>query len=169
MSIYRKILETNFDIEALKNLNLSDGSYEYNIITKKESIKSISTRQLNNALDDFYGRQNSALEEFDDFFRKNRALEAQRPFLVNLMQKIEFSEDKLLGLSILLMRDSTVEESVKFGMLLSKYYDLRNYNKVEIIFKNLMKHPSFMYYGLEYLMSVDYGQIDDLYLSLIHI
>ena len=54
MSIYRKILETNFDIEALKNLNLSDGSYEYNIITKKESIKSISTRQLNNALDDFY-------------------------------------------------------------------------------------------------------------------
>ncbi len=163
VSIYRKILETNFDIEALKNLNLSDGSYEYNIITKKESIKSISTRQLNNALDDFYGRQNSALEEFDDFFRKNRALEAQRPFLVNLMQKIEFSEDKLLGLSILLMRDSTVEESVKFGMLLSKYYDLRNYSKVEIIFKNLMKHPSFMYYGLEYLMSVDYGQIDDLY------
>lgn len=163
VSIYRKILETNFDIEALKNLNLSDGSYEYNIITKKESIKSISTRQLNNALDDFYGRQNSALEEFDDFFRKNRALEAQRPFLVNLMQKIEFSEDKLLGLSILLMRDSKVEESVKFGMLLSKYYDLRNYSKVEIIFKNLMKHPSFMYYGLEYLMSVDYGQIDDLY------
>ena len=124
VSIYRKIPETNFDIEALKNLNLSDGSYEYNIITKKESIKSISTRQLNNALDDFYGRQNSALEEFDDFFRKNRALEAQRPFLVNLMQKIEFSEDKLLGLSILLMRDSTVEESVKFGMLLSKYYAL---------------------------------------------
>lgn len=79
------------------------------------------------------------------------------------MQKIEFSEDKLLGLSILLMRDSTVEESVKFGMLLSKYYDLRNYSKVEIIFKNLMKHPSFIYYGLEYLMSVDYGQIDDLY------
>lgn len=162
-SIYRQMLNTKFQEENLKNLNLTKGEYEYNLLTGREIIKNISTKNLNHALDDFYGREKSAMEEFDNFFRGNKALEAERPFLSNLLQKIEFSDDKLLGLSILLMRDSSVEESVKFGMLLSKYYDLRNYPKVQTIFINLMKHPTFLYYGLDYLMSVDYGIIDELY------
>lgn len=162
-SIYKDIIRTNFDIDKLKALKLSDGEYEYRIVSGKEKINSISTRPINNALDNFYANEKSSLKEFDDFFKSNRALEAENPFLTNLLQKIEFSEDRLLGLSILLMRDSQIEESVKFGMLLSKYYDLRNYNKVEKIFIDLMSHPAFVYYGLDYLMTVDYSIIDEIY------
>lgn len=162
-SIYKDIIRTNFDRERLKALKLSDGEYEYRIVCGKEKINSISTRPINNALDNFYANEKSSLKEFDDFFKSNRALEAENPFLTNLLQKIEFSEDRLLGLSILLMRDSQIEESVKFGMLLSKYYDLRNYNKVEKIFIDLMSHPTFVYYGLDYLMTVDYSIIDEIY------
>ena len=69
----------------------------------------------------------------------------------------------MIGLSILLMRDSKNEESVKFGMLLTKYYNLIEVRKAYEIFLNLLKHPAFIYYGLDVLKNIDYGIIDDLY------
>ena len=61
------------------------------------------------------------------------------------------------------MRDSRNEECVKFGMLMTKYYNLREVRRAYEIFLNLLKHPAFIYYGIDVLKDIDYGIIDDLY------
>lgn len=165
-SIYRILSENNFDLNKLsevKDLSLSDGSYELSILKGKKKLTHVNTMEINKAVDDYYFRDNKALDEFEDFFKNNKALEAERNFLTYLLQKIEFDESILIGLSILLMRDSKNEESVKFGMLLTKYYNLIEVRKAYEIFLNLLKHPAFIYYGLDVLKNIDYGIIDDLY------
>ncbi len=165
-SIYRILSENNFDLNKLsevKDLSLSDGSYELSILKGEKQLTHVNTKEINKAVDDYYLRDNRALDEFEDFFKNNKALEAERNFLTYLLQKIEFDESILIGLSILLMRDSKNEESVKFGMLLTKYYNLIEVRKAYEIFLNLLKHPAFIYYGLDVLKNIDYGIIDDLY------
>ncbi|WP_062552207.1 hypothetical protein [Peptoniphilus phoceensis] len=165
-SIYRILLENNFDLNKLsevKDFNLSDGSYELSILKGEEQLTHVNTKEINKAVDDYYLRDNKAIDEFEDFFKNNKALEAERNFLTYLLQKIEFDESILIGLSILLMRDSKNEESVKFGMLLTKYYNLIEVRRAYEIFLNLLKHPAFIYYGLNVLKNIDYGIIDDLY------
>ena len=165
-SIYRILSENNFDLNKLsevKDLNLSDGSYELSILKGEEQLTHVNTKEINKAVDDYYIRDNKAIDEFEDFFKNNKALEAERNFLTYLLQKIEFDESILIGLSILLMRDSKNEESVKFGMLLTKYYNLTEVRRAYEIFLNLLKHPAFIYYGLDVLKNIDYGIIDDLY------
>lgn len=165
-SIYRILSENNFDLNKLsevKDLNLSDGSYELSILKGEKKLTHVNTKEINKAVDDYYFRDNKALDEFEDFFKNNKALEAERNFLTYLLQKIEFDESILIGLSILLMRDSKNEESVKFGMLLTKYYNFIEVRKAYEIFLNLLKHPAFIYYGLDVLKNIDYGIIDDLY------
>lgn len=165
-SIYRILLENNFDLNKLsevKDFNLSDGSYELSILKGEEQLTHVNTKEINKAVDDYYIGDNKAIDEFEDFFKNNKALEAERNFLTYLLQKIEFDESILIGLSILLMRDSKNEESVKFGMLLTKYYNLIEVRKAYEIFLNLLKHPAFIYYGLDVLKNIDYGIIDDLY------
>lgn len=165
-SIYRILSENNFDLNKLsevKDLSLSDGSYELSILKGKKKLTHVNTKEINKAVDDYYFRDNKALDEFEDFFKNNKALEAERNFLTYLLQKIEFDESILIGLSILLMRDSKNEESVKFGMLLTKYYNLTEVRRAYEIFLNLLKHPAFIYYGLDVLKNIDYGIIDDLY------
>lgn len=165
-SIYRILYENNFDLNKLsevKDLSLSDGSYELSILKGEKQLTHVNTKEINKAVDDYYFRDNKALDEFEDFFKNNKALEAERNFLTYLLQKIEFDESILIGLSILLMRDSKNEESVKFGMLLTKYYNLIEVRKAYEIFLNLLKHPAFIYYGLDVLKNIDYGIIDDLY------
>ena len=165
-SIYKILLENNFDLTKLseiKDLNLTDGSYELRVLKGEEKINHIKTRELNKALDDYYLRDSKAIEEFEEFFKDKKALEAERNFLTFLLQKIEFDESKLIGLSILLMRDSRNEECVKFGMLMTKYYNLREVTRAYEIFLNLLKHPAFIYYGIDVLKDIDYGIIDDLY------
>lgn len=165
-SIYKILLENNFDLKKIANLKdfkLSDGSYELSILRGDKEIDHIKTRELNKALDDYYLRDAKAIEEFEEFFKDKRALEAERNFLTFLLQKIEFDESKLIGLSILLMRDSRNEECVKFGMLMTKYYNLREVRRAYEIFLNLLKHPAFIYYGIDVLKDIDYGIIDDLY------
>lgn len=165
-SIYRILLENNFDLNKLsevKDFNLSDGSYELSILKGEEQLTHVNTKEINKAVDDYYIGDNKAIDEFEDFFKNNKALEAERNFLTYLLQKIEFDESILIGLSILLMRDSKNEESVKFGMLLTKYYNLTEVRRAYEIFLNLLKHPAFIYYGLDVLKNIDYGIIDDLY------
>lgn len=165
-SIYKILWDNNFDLEKLKDLedfNLSDGSYELSILKGEEKLNHITTREINKAVDDYYLRDSQAIDEFEHFFKEHRALEAERNFLTFLLQKIEFDESKLIGLSILLMRDSQVEECLKFGMLLTKYYNLQEVRRAYEIFLNLLKHPAFIYYGIDVLKNIDYGIIDDLY------
>ncbi|MFR4555789.1 MAG: hypothetical protein ACLT39_08505, partial [Peptoniphilus sp.] len=159
-SIYKILLENNFDLTKLseiKDLNLTDGSYELRVLKGEEKINHIKTRVLNKALDDYYLRVSKAIEEFEEFFKDKKALEAERNFLTFLLQKIEFDESKLIGLSVLLMRDSRNEECVKFGMLMTKYYNLKEVTRAYEIFLNLLKHPAFIYYGIDVLKDIDYG------------
>ncbi|MBU5669382.1 hypothetical protein KQI68_05960 [Peptoniphilus sp. MSJ-1] len=163
-SIYQILISNNFNLESkeVKELNLSDGSYELEIIEKNE-INHISTKEINKAVDDYYFKDREAIEEFENFFRENKALEAERNFLKYLLSKIEFDESKLVGLSILLMRDSRVEECVKFGMLLTKYFNLGEVRRAKEIFMNLLNHPAFVYYGIDFVKEIDYAILDDLH------
>ena len=165
-SIYKVLWENNFDLEKLKEIkdfHLSDGSYELSLAKGEIKLNHINTREINKAVDDYYLRDSQAIDEFEKFFKDNRAVEAERNFLTFLLQKIEFDESKLVGLSILLMRDSKVEECVKFGMLLTKYYNLQEVRRAYEIFLNLLRHPAFIYYGIDILKNIDYGIIDDLH------
>ena len=165
-SIYKVLWESNFDLEKLKEIkdfHLSDGSYELSLAKAEIKLNHINTREINKAVDDYYLRDSQAIDEFEKFFKDNRAVEAERNFLTFLLQKIEFDESKLVGLSILLMRDSKVEECVKFGMLLTKYYNLQEVRRAYEIFLNLLRHPAFIYYGIDILKNIDYGIIDDLH------
>ncbi len=162
-SIYKKLLETGFNKDLYDNLNISDGSYELKLAKGELAIRHISTREINLAVDDYYARKEEAILEFENFFKKNRAIESERNFLTHLLQKIEFSEDKLVGLSILLMRDSTVEECIKFGMLMTKYYSLEEVRAAKEIFMNLSKHPAFIYYGIDFIKNIDYAILDELH------
>lgn len=171
-SIYRILLENNFDLDRifeLKDLNLSDGSYELSILKGERELLHVKTKEINKAVDDYYLRDKKAINEFEEFFKNNKALESERNFLTYLLQKIEFDESKLIGLSILLMRDSRNEECVKFGMLMTKYYNLREVKRAYEIFLNLLKHPAFIYYGIDVLKDIDYGIIDDLYENMTEI
>ena len=165
-SIYKILWESNFDLEKLKEIkdfHLSNGSYELSLAKGEIKLNHINTREINKAVDDYYLRESKAIDEFETFFRDHRAVEAERNFLTFLLQKIEFDESKLVGLSILLMRDSKVEECVKFGMLLTKYYNLQEVRRAYEIFLNLLRHPAFIYYGIDVLKNIDYGIIDDLH------
>ncbi|MEQ3346179.1 hypothetical protein [Peptoniphilus senegalensis] len=165
-SIYKVLWENNFDLEKLKEIKdftLSDGSYELSLAKGEIKLNHINTREINKAVDDYYLRDSQAIDEFEKFFKDNRAVEAERNFLTFLLQKIEFDESKLVGLSILLMRDSKVEECVKFGVLLTKYYNLQEVRRAYEIFLNLLRHPAFIYYGIDILKNIDYGIIDDLH------
>ncbi|MFR9277077.1 MAG: hypothetical protein ACLVK5_03030 [Peptoniphilus senegalensis] len=165
-SIYKVLWESNFDLEKLKEIkdfHLSDGSYELSLAKGEIKLNHINTREINKAVDDYYLRDSQAIDEFEKFFKDNRAVEAERNFLTFLLQKIEFDESKLVGLSILLMRDSKVEECVKFGVLLTKYYNLKEVRRAYEIFLNLLRHPAFIYYGIDILKNIDYGIIDDLH------
>lgn len=165
-SIYKVLWESNFDLEKLKEIkdfHLSDGSYELSLAKGEIKLNHINTREINKAVDDYYLRDSQAIDEFENFFKDNRAVEAERNFLTFLLQKVEFDESKLVGLSILLMRDSKVEECVKFGMLLTKYYNLQEVRRAYEIFLNLLRHPAFIYYGIDILKNIDYGIIDDLH------
>ena len=46
---------------------------------------------------------------------------------------------------------------------MTKYYNLREVTRAYEIFLNLLKHPAFIYYGIDVLKDIDYGIIDDLY------
>ncbi|MDO5715775.1 MAG: hypothetical protein Q4P25_04290 [Tissierellia bacterium] len=149
--------------EQLKQLNIGDGQLEYDYLLGKRSLQTIGTKGLNQAVDDYYINKKDAVDQMEEFFKKHYALEAERPFLNHLLQKIEFREDRLIGLSILLMRDGTEVESVKFGMLLTKYYDISSVPRALEILKNLCLHPAFVYYGLDILKNIDYGIIDEIH------
>ena len=46
---------------------------------------------------------------------------------------------------------------------MTKYYNLREVTRAYEIFLNLLKHPAFIFYGIDVLKDIDYGIIDDLY------
>lgn len=71
-------------------MNIGDGYWELSYLLGQISLQSISTGELNQAVDDFYNRRKDSVERMEEFFKTHRALECERPFLNHLLQKIEF-------------------------------------------------------------------------------
>ncbi|KXO15790.1 hypothetical protein HMPREF3189_01146 [Clostridiales bacterium KA00134] len=156
-TIYENVLEwlkTKNDktIEEVKAPGDMELEYMRKGMEKRES------NDLNKALMDYYNKDKKSLDEIDEFFQDHLALEVFEKFSNFIFGQDNFSEDKLPGLSILLMRDSFQVESVKFGILLAEYYNLDNYYRALEIIKNLSVFPSFTYYGVRVLKNTEKGE-----------
>ncbi|CDZ74422.1 Hypothetical protein ING2D1G_0228 [Peptoniphilus sp. ING2-D1G] len=101
------------------------------------------------AFEDFYDRNSESIEEFDKYFENHRADCVIDKFL-NYLYNIEiFNEQKLVGLSILLMRNTHSVESVKFGIILSGFYPLINVRGALKIIVDLAIHEEFSEYSFK--------------------
>lgn len=151
----KNLLDENSLIEYYSDKEYKAGTFEYNYLENKDIIKNKKTYDLNNAIDLFMKRDPSSIIMMTEYFEKNRALESIHGFESYLLSQDIFDEQRLLGLSILLMRDTNSIESVKFGILLTRYYQLKNAPAAIEIIKNLSIHPEFTYYGLDSLKVLD--------------
>lgn len=161
-SIYRIWISGKNDKEQ-NDFGFGDGAWEYEYLLNGEKPFFEDTHQLNDAVDQFYFQNQDSLKAVEEFFKAHRALKSEASFLSHLLQKIEFEEDRLVGLSILLMRDGEEVETVKFGMLLTKYYNLSAVPRALEILIQLCYHPAFVYYGLDVLKMIDYGILDEIH------
>ncbi|MDO5041225.1 MAG: hypothetical protein Q4D95_03945 [Peptoniphilus sp.] len=124
-------------LESEENNSLGELSF-HRVENADENIE-----DLIKAFEDFYDRDKKSIEEFDTYFTKHRAHDIMNKFL-NYMYNIEILNDqKLVGLSILLMRDTHSHECVKFGIMLSNFYPLINVRGALKIIVDLAIHEEF--------------------------
>lgn len=129
--------------------NYISGSYELEILKGNEKIENKQTFLLNKGIELFYNRDASSIIVITDFFKNNKALESLAGFEEYIFGQDYFDESKLAGLSILLMRDTNSIEAVKFGMLITRYYQLENIKGAVEIIDELSIFPEFTYYALK--------------------
>lgn len=164
-SIYERIIEAE-ENSNLSKLNIvsedfnedSRGNYEIKILDGEKTSR-IDTAKLNEALLKFYKRDHSSVELICEYFKDKRAIEAFPEFESFIFSLEVFEEKKLAGLSILLMRDVTTVEAVKFGILLSYFYPLVNYPAAVKIITDLGIYPEFTYYSLSVLKQLNYYEV----------
>ena len=138
------------------------GKYELNILKGLEKVEIKPTFELNKGINLFYNGDTSSIMVITEFFKETKALEAIDGFESYIFSQDHFDESKLKGLSILLMRDTNSIESVKFGMLLTRYYPLENVKGAIEIIENLCVYPEFTYYALKALKVLpDYEKIKE--------
>lgn len=160
----KNLLDEKVLVDFYSDKNYIPGSYEYDFLNNNVNIKNIKTYSLNKAIDLYYNKDSASIMMICDFFNKNTALEAIKSFENYIFSQDNFDEQKLLGLSILLMRDTNSFEAVKFGILLSKYYQLENAQAAVNIIKNLGIYPDFTFYSLSALKNLQ--NYDKLYLEI---
>lgn len=162
-SLERKnLLKEDSLIDYYKDKKYKAGTYEYNILTGKEKVKNKKTYNLNKGVECYFKKDIASIIMICDYFKKVHALEAVQGFESYIFSQDYFDEQKLLGLSILLMRDTNAIEPVKFGILLSRYYQLENAEAAIDIIKKLSLHPEFTYYGLTVLKNLNnYDEIKE--------
>lgn len=114
--------------------------------TKENIDENIS--ELVNALESYYFNDKIAIEEFLNYFSNHKYENIKDKFVAYLLSLDNFKEDKLRGLSILLMRDTNSVEAIKFGISLSEYYDLDNLNAAIKIIAELSVLDDFNEIGL---------------------
>lgn len=128
-----------------------DGQVELDHIMGVNPIERVNTNSLDGAILEFFGREPYAIEHLEAFFKKNRALSAI-PSFENWLYGFDQMDQPMLGLSILLMRDSQVLEAVKFGIYLTRFTDLEGSPMVKKIVMDLGKESAFSYYALDALL-----------------
>ena len=151
----KKLLDENSLIDFYSDKEYKAGTFEYDYLRNKDIVKNKKTFDLNNGIKLSMKRDPTSIIVMTEYFEKNRALESIHGFESYLLSQDIFDEQRLLGLSILLMRDTNSIEAVKFGILLTRYYQLKNAPAAVEIIKNLSIHPEFTYYGLEVLKVLD--------------
>ncbi|MBL7575442.1 hypothetical protein SAMN00017477_0947 [Peptoniphilus asaccharolyticus DSM 20463] len=112
------------------------------------------TEELLKAVMDYYERDKESIEEFTEYFKYHRAENIWNEFTSRLFSLEDFKEDKLVGLSILLMRDTKSIEAIKFGMLLTQLYILNNVSAAFKLIADLAVLDEFYELGIETLKSV---------------
>lgn len=130
-------------LESEKNNSLDELIF-YKVENADEDIG-----DLIKAFEDFYDRDRQSIVEFDSYFTNHRADRIMDKFL-NYLYNIEiFNEQKLVGLSILLMRNTQSQECVKFGIMLSQFYSLINVRGALKIIVDLAIHEEFSEYSFK--------------------
>lgn len=149
-------LKDYFDIK-----NYESGRYELDILEGKETVIDKPTFELNKGINLFYNGDISSIMLITEFLKKTKALESINGFESYIFSQDHFDESKLKGLSILLMRDTNSIETVKFGIIITKYYPLENVEGAIEIIKNLCIYPEFTYYALNALKTLkNYREIE---------
>lgn len=68
-SIYKVLIENNFNLNESSEIKLSDGSYELSIAKGNLKINYINTKEINKAVDDYYVNKKEAIDEFEKFLK----------------------------------------------------------------------------------------------------
>lgn len=101
------------------------------------------TDELIRAVQEYYEKESGALKRITEYFKNHKANSIWNIFISRLVSIETFNEDKLVGLSILLMRDTQSVEAVKFGILLSELYNFNNVSAAIKIMAELASHDEF--------------------------
>lgn len=112
------------------------------------------TEKLLEAVLDYYKKDKESIEEFTEYFKTHKAENIWNSFVSRIASLEEFKEDKLVGLSILLMRDTKSVESIKFGMMLTELYILNNVSAAFKIIADLSVLDEFYELGIKVLKNV---------------
>lgn len=150
-TVYQKVLQNVFETE--------DGKMEYEHITGEKIVEKSDTTKLDIAILEYFGREAWAMEHLEQFFQKNTALSAI-PSFENWLYSFDRMDQPMLGLAILLMRDSELPEAVKFGIYLTRFTDLEQNAMVKEMVIKLGKHPAFAYYAMDALLQFPLGTSD---------
>lgn len=142
-TIYGRAL-AGLDLE----INGEDGQMELDHLRGIKEVAPVNTNLLDGAILEYFGREPYAIAHLEAFFQKNKALSAI-PSFENWLYEFDQMDQPMLGLSILLMRDSQVLEAVKFGIYLTRFTDLEGTPMVKNILMTLGKYPAFSYYALD--------------------
>ncbi|EFI41356.1 hypothetical protein [Peptoniphilus sp. oral taxon 386] len=121
-----------------------------------EKSSDFSIDELKTALLDYYERENKAVEKFCNYFQYHRAEDIIRKFENYIFSMEVFNEQKLVGMSILLMRDTRSIEAMKFGIMLSEFYSLENVRAAIKIITDLGAYEEFTEISLKALKQVNF-------------
>lgn len=129
-------------------------SEEINLSLYSAEADEEDTEKLLTAVLDYYQRDKESIEEFTDYFKRHKAETIWDNFVARLASLEDFQEDKLVGLSILLMRDTKSVEAIKFGMKLTELYILNNVSAAFKIIADLVVLDEFYELGIRELKNV---------------
>lgn len=141
------------------NSDLAPGQLELEVLKGERQIERANTDQLDAAIIGYFAREWDSIGHIESYFKNRLAIEATHNFEYWLYAN-DRMDRPMLGLSILLMRDSTVLEAVKFGIYLSKFYDIQSAPLAKRLILDYGVSPHFTYYSCKALLTQANGSFE---------